>query len=300
MNKIIDYPGDLKSDPSGFRQRARKHQSDYRQNILKVSSADPYGSRLIESDGLAGLNFYEKLGVREAVEKRFKKYKEQFHSNLLRSEHIPFNFFVPIEKLKHESQTVELLNKLIENLNAVAIDKVVIEYPSRKENPLGDSTCFDTYIETVDSNDKKTGIGVEVKYTELSYPYGATEKKNMFDESEASSYHSISEYAGISKDNIAILRQKNLKQLWRNYLLGVAMVKVGLIKKFVSVHLYPEGNTYQAKQAKVFEDLISNDERFVFIPLTFEQFISCGSEVFSGSSEKLSWFQYLNARYIVK
>lgn len=301
MNQPKEYDQDLKSDPSGFRQKARKHQSDYRQNVLQVDCSDPYGTRISESDGFEkGLNFYEGLDVRSTVLSTFKNFKEQLHSNLLRSEHIPFNFFLPIDKFRHEQDTIDFINHLIPSLNAASISKLEIEFAPPKATGLSDNTSFDTYIETVDSNKLKTGIGIEVKYTERSYPYGETEKLRMFDGDGKSLYHAASDYAGIPKENVEHLRKEDLKQFWRNYLLGVTMFRAGLIDSFVSVHLYPEGNTYQATQAEAFKQLLSKDERFSFLPLTYEAFIKKGRETLSDNQQMLDWLQYLEDRYIVR
>jgi hypothetical protein len=95
----------------------------------------------------------------------------------------------------------------------------------------------------------------------------------MYDDEEKSPYHVASQFAGLAKQNIDLLRKEDLKQLWRNYLLGVTMVRDGSINRFISAHLYPQGNTYQAEHSKVFEGLLSEDTRFSFLPVTYEHFI---------------------------
>ena len=49
-----------------FKAAARLHQSAYRVKVLKVGF-DEYGNRLTESASSALLNYYDGLGVREAL-----------------------------------------------------------------------------------------------------------------------------------------------------------------------------------------------------------------------------------------
>lgn len=53
-----------------FKAAARLHQSNYRLRNLNVDYAD-YGNRLTDADGRALLNYYDRLGVREAWKKRY-------------------------------------------------------------------------------------------------------------------------------------------------------------------------------------------------------------------------------------
>jgi len=91
------YPKDYRTDPSGFLKRARRHQSEFRAKNLDLSF-DTYGNYLTKEDGGKGKNFYEGFEIFEAVRNRYKNYNKSLYSNMLRSEHIPFNFFVPLDK----------------------------------------------------------------------------------------------------------------------------------------------------------------------------------------------------------
>lgn len=88
------YSKDDKTDPTGFLKRARLHQSKFRAAVLNLPY-DSYGNYLTKADGELGKNFYEGFGIFEAV-KKYRKYNKPLYSNMLRSEHIPFNFFVPL------------------------------------------------------------------------------------------------------------------------------------------------------------------------------------------------------------
>ena len=78
-----------------FKAAARLHQSAYRANVLKVDF-DKYGNRLTELASRALLNYYDGLGVREALRQRYPTYSKSRDADMLRSEHIPFNPFAPL------------------------------------------------------------------------------------------------------------------------------------------------------------------------------------------------------------
>ncbi|MEX1013919.1 MAG: hypothetical protein WDZ80_02045, partial [Candidatus Paceibacterota bacterium] len=78
-----------------FKAAARLHQSRYRAKVLKVNYLD-FGNRLTEKDGRSLLNYYDGLGVREALRERYPNYSKKRDADLLRSEHIPFNMLAPL------------------------------------------------------------------------------------------------------------------------------------------------------------------------------------------------------------
>ncbi len=221
-------------------------------------------------------------------------------TNMLCSEHIPFNMFYPLEKLKNSNP--ELLNSFFENLlnKKITVDKVTrikIEFAGdvHKTKLLDDNTSFDVYVEYLDG-DKKCGLGIEVKYAEKSYPYGKTEKSRMFDQPD-SEYNKLTRSSGYyDNEKITQLRGDKLKQLWRNHLLGIKMVKIAELDKFHLVHIYPEGNTFQKEACELYSSCLT--ERFVnsFQPITFETFIKKAKDAFKESGD-VSWIEYLESRY---
>lgn len=52
-----------------FKASARLHQSTYRARVLELEFSE-YGNRLTDADGRALRNYYDGLGVREAVRRR--------------------------------------------------------------------------------------------------------------------------------------------------------------------------------------------------------------------------------------
>ena len=135
------YPNDDKYDPSGFLKRARLHQSKFRAEKLDLPSVN-YGNYLTSEDAEAGMNFYDGFGIFDAVKKRFPKYNMPLYANMLRSEHIPFNLFVPLNSNKNFCKSV--FNDFFNN-RINSIDRIEIEHaPKPRKNYLNDATSFDT------------------------------------------------------------------------------------------------------------------------------------------------------------
>ena len=82
---------------------AREHQSKYRAEVLQLDDYNDYGNRLARKDAAAGKNFYTDFpGLLDEVRKKFPYKYSPLYYDMLRSEHIPFNFFAPL-KLQKES-----------------------------------------------------------------------------------------------------------------------------------------------------------------------------------------------------
>ncbi|MCX6723177.1 MAG: hypothetical protein NT094_03910, partial [Candidatus Staskawiczbacteria bacterium] len=146
-------------------RRARLHQSKFRAEVLNLPY-DSYGNYLTKEDGEIGNNFYKGFGIFEAV-KKYRKYNKPLYSNMLRSEHIPFNFFIPFDLNKTFCKNVfnEFFGGVIQT-----IERIEIEFaPKPREKYLNDGTSFDTYIEYTHTDNSKGILGIEVKYTEKEY-----------------------------------------------------------------------------------------------------------------------------------
>jgi len=131
-----------KSDDD-WKAKAREHQSWFREHILKVpcvpnSSRSPicYGNVISEEDAAKGLTFFEpfRKEIMEAVKKG--KASPFICTNLLRSEHIPYNLFFPMRH--YLSQTAELFRRLTK-LDIAVVKDIKIEYPTA---PTGKTTHF--------------------------------------------------------------------------------------------------------------------------------------------------------------
>ena len=276
---------------NAFKKVARKHQSEYRANVLCVDF-DEYGNRLREADARGLLNYYGGLGVREVLRKRYREYSKSRDADMLRSEHIPFNLFGPL------CERNELARYLIERafgISCARVDDVRFEdAPKPREDYLNDATAFDVYIEYTDQQGKTSGIGIEVKYTEGSYPIGKTEKERVADEK--------SPYWRVTRDSKAFrdsadkgLACDDLRQIWRNHLLGLSMQRRGNIKEFTSVILYPGGNEHFNDVIPKYQSKLNESHCAQVRGCTYEKFVAA----ITGSEDILKWKSYLEKRYLV-
>lgn len=283
-------------DKSGFKAKARLHQSKYRAEKLKAPY-DTHGNFLEKEDGEKGLNFYKGFGVFDAV-KKYRRYNKQLYSNLLRSEHIPFNFFIPLRSNKDFCKAV--FNKLLGNC-IKSIERIEIEYaPSKPEKFLNDKTSFDAYIEFTHVDNKKGIIGIEVKYTEQDYKLKAGSKQHTDINNRDSLYYKVSENSKLYKsDTIDKLVSDRFRQVWRNHLLAASIThnQENDFEHFFSMTFYPSENLHFVEVSKEYQREILKDDDSTFVPITYKKFYSVLRE-FCPNKEYLNWLQYLESRYI--
>ena len=284
-----------------FKAKARAHQFAFRENVLN-DFYDEKNPQVILSPICAkqGLIFCEIY--RELIKSKIKSFKSSaLFSNMLRSEHIPYNIFTPMEE--DLSAATALFNEVIGG-GISRIDKIHIEFagksPDRSEY-LKDGTSFDTFIEYTTTENAKGGIGIEVKYTENGYRIGVKEKKDIEDPN--GKYRQVSEESNyfIPSLNItSFIKANHLRQIWRNHILGYSMLKKGEIKRFHYIHLYPEGNRHFHKYAvPKYKQLLTEQGRNSFIDLTYESLFKLINSHFKRKEQK-EWLEYLRKRYIVE
>jgi len=273
-----------------FKARARTHQSRYRANVLNVDRSDEYGTKLKEEDAKKLLNYYVGLKIRER--KELSNFVMKRDGDLLRSEHIPFNLFAP---LCADHELAQHLIKNVFGLECATNLSIDFEYaPKPKEDYLNDATAFDTFFKFTDKNDKRIGIGVEVKYTETSYPIGKKEKKQVHNPN--SCYWEISRESGafLEPDYSANspLITDDLRQIWRNHLLGLAICQQNKLDDFYSITLYPAGNLHFQEAIPKYKEQLTEPSKV--LGCTYEQYIAA----IDGDNEILKWKQYLSDRYL--
>lgn len=290
------YPGDDITDKTGFLKQARLHQSKFRAEVLNLPY-DTYGNYLERNDGEKGKNFYDGFGIFAAV-KKYRKYNKPLYSNMLRSEHIPFNFFIPLNQDKVFCKNI--FNEFFQN-NIQTIDRILIEYaPKPKEHFLNDSTSFDTYIEYTRNDNSRGIIGIEVKYTEKEYKINenSTQKKNVTDKN--SLYYTVTNTCGFYKATaIDILPTDKFRQVWRNHLLGesILLAESGKFIHFTSLTLFPGDNLHFIQTSNDYINLLKVNNNN-FLPLTYEAFFAvCNKHC--PNDDFRNWIDYLSSRYIV-
>ena len=275
-----------------FKAAARLHQSAYRANVLKVGF-DQYGNRLTESAGRVLLNYYDGLGVRDALRRRYPTYSRSRDADMLRSEHIPFNLFAPL------IDRPDLANSLLYRILGVELSppyQIELEWaPKPAEKYLGDRTSFDTYIKGADDQGRVVGIGIEVKYTEQGYRLGPSEALRV--ENPESTYWTTTQESGIFTDTgCKLLATDDLRQIWRNHLLGLKMRAVGDLDRFISVTIFPSGNEHMSHALSRYQRLLTNEGKSDLQSCTFERYIG----FLDGDAVIEEWKSFLQDRYLVK
>lgn len=285
-----------------FKVHARNHQIKFRNEVLKEEKGE-FDTFLNDRAALQGLIFYNGFEIFQIAKQRHNPHlakNKACFANMLRSEHIPFNFFVPLmHDLEHAR---DILNKLLCGI----IDSIVvikIEYAPDPELALKDKTSFDVYIEYKHFTGTYGIIGIEIKYTEKEYKLieGSKEEREIHDED--SIYNALTNSIGLyRKEIIEKLKTDEYRQVWRNNLLGMSMIKKNSpdsrFEHFTSILLYPEGNDHFRNLIPVYRSFLNKGFENSFIGITYEEFIKIAQEL-TVDPLYIKWLQYLKERYIV-
>lgn len=293
-----------------FKRTARKLQIWWRKNVLNVGY-QTYENVLCKSDAQLGLVFYEGFRkdilkyLAQPIPKTSSVPSGQMLTNMLRSEHIPYNIFFPMQYDKEGCRMV--FNDLIGQKEIKSINDIKIEYhPEPIADFLNDHTAFDVFIAYTGYDDKPCGIGIEVKYTENSYPLkkGSREYTHLKDENGntklSKEYQQATDNSGWFKSGVEDdLISNKYRQIWRNHILGAAMIAHKDIDRFYSVTLFPELNVHFLTNAMpgYKNELLSDKGYQTCIPLTYERLFSLIEKYFT-MPQKNDWLKYLKDRYL--
>ena len=295
---------------SEFKRKAREHQVKFREEILCVEY-NKYPNVLNFSDARKGLVFYE--GFREEILAELKKPvpktssapSGQMLTNLLRSEHIPYNVFFPMNKDLNGCK--DLFNHILGKEEILRIEDIKIEHhPEPIENYLSDHTAFDVYISYTNTDNKECGIGIEVKYTEKEYALkeGTSEYAHVKDEHGNTRlfgpYFNATNNSRYFKEEVThdILVTNKFRQIWRNHILGASMVQRGDIEQFTIITIYPVDNIHFHNDAMPeYYELLSETGKDTFIPLTYEELFILMDKFLNVENGK-EWNMYLKQRYL--
>lgn len=330
---------------SDFKYKARLHQIDFKCNNSEINvDATKYYIRKfmrngkeysipVESslrwedckDGEGNYRIFFSGFRKELTEEANRQdvlNKTQMVTNLLRSEHIPYNIFFPMNN--DREGTTRLFNRILGGDRIEKVNFLCIEY-----NPGGlkDRTAFDFYIEYTPKGGlpgAKGGIGIEVKYTEKEYPI----KKNSKEWNEThnkdgihlhTNYRQPSETSGwFKKEYIEDVPYSNTerlanhvvandyRQIWRNHILGASMV-LGLctapkdkLSEFTSLTVYPAENGHFADVWGRYESKLTDEGLKTFKHITYEELFFLMKECLSPIKipQLPNWLKYLNERYL--
>jgi hypothetical protein len=220
---------------------------------------------------------------------------------MLRSEHIPFNFFIPISKKPEYARAI--LNQFLGGaINAIT--EIRIEYAPDPVRALMDKTSFDVFIEYRHADGGYGILGIEVKYTEKEYPLIKGSKESKEIASETSVYNTLTAKLALYRNEILQeLKTDKFRQIWRNQLLGESMTRKNHADSkymyFTSIILYPSGNEHFQAVIPEYKNLLLPGHEQSFLGITYEEFIRT-ARLHTDDTEFLRWLQYLEDRYIIK
>lgn len=285
-----------------FKAKARAHQFAFRENELHIT-CDEKNPRVMlpaeaASRGLIFCDTYREL-IREYTRKKTFGTSHLF-ADMLRSEHIPYNMFVPMEQDREHAAM--LFNELTGG-GIAHITKTRIEYAGKHDRShyLKDGTSFDAFIEYIATDGRRGALGIEVKYTEKGYNIGKDEKEKI--EEKGGEYQTETLKSGYFKEGMDInmfINADHLRQIWRNHILGYSMTEKGDFEIFHHIHLYPEENThFHCHAVPEYRTLLTEKGYASFIPVTYEQIIALMEKYFR-TERQTEWISYLKRRYLVE
>ena len=252
-----------------------------------------------------GLVFYD--GFRQEILNLYRAGRTRIGMNLLRntlrSEHIPYNLFFPMMKAEYKEATKAFFNELLGTNSIKDIIEVKIEYaPQPKQMYLNDGTSFDTFVLYRHNDGTKGALGIEVKYTEREYSIGETEYQNTHNAAGQVelAYHYAKATRGseyYQDECCEMLVADNLRQIWRNHILGASMVLKGDIKHFSSITIFPEGNPHFHFSTDEYRKLLSRKGHDTFFAFTYEKVFETLRKHFC-TEEHAAWIDYLYKRYL--
>ena len=280
-----------------FKRWARALQFAYREDVL--CDFNEYRTPqvlLSEENAKLGMIFYE--GYRDLILSKVGNVATQLTANMLRSEHIPYNLFTPLETMPEIA--VDLFSKMI-GVPIKQIKSIEIEYAGigDKSIYLNDRTSFDAFVSYITPDDRKGGIGIEVKYTENEYPLGEKEGKDIACDNHL--YKDMTAESGSFRSGLDIsmfLTAHHLRQIWRNHILGYSMKHKGDVDIIHHVHIYPEHNEHFHNYAlPEYRALLTGNGNESFKSITYENYFDMLND-YRDNEQVSDWVKYLRKRYL--
>lgn len=280
-----------------FKRWARALQFAYREDVLcDFNEYHAPQVLLSEENAKRGMIFYD--GFRDLILSKVGNVATQLTANMLRSEHIPYNLFTPLETMPEIS--ADLFSMMI-GVPIKLIQSIKIEYAGTgdKSMYLNDRTSFDAFVSYITPDGKNGGIGIEVKYTENEYPLGKKEGEDI--ESKNLLYREMTAESGYFRSGLDIsmfLTAHHLRQIWRNHILGYSMKHKGDVDIIHHVHIYPEHNVHFHNYAlPEYRSLLTDAGNESFKTITYENYFDM-LDCYRGNAKISDWVKYLRKRYL--
>lgn len=255
----------------------------------------PLGSTLQPADAARGLNFLSpsvNAFVRRSLvlrEEGAMVHYERLHRNLLSSEPLTYNLFVPIAlNLDLATSTLrQLLPAFVHQVTGIRFETSPGRHNARY---LNDGTAFDAAISVITPDGEPATIFIEVKYSEGCTGPAATHR---------SRYDEASREAALHHDpDSSALRSTMLEQFWRLHLLAQLAVRHSVTPRAHLLVLYPQLNrrvrsATHRYAAELSDPTGSSPALTGFSALTLETFVAALGQAGGGAEAA-----YLHHRYL--
>lgn len=331
-----------------FKAAARQHQIDYKTKVLGIERFPTFHMRrksrnsdaIVEKDievksSLLRRDACDENGnyvifaeefrkeITDAVNDAYPEGNFNMVTNLLRSEHIPYNIFFPMQK--DPAGTARLFNSLLNTDRISEVGSIRIEYKSIAVNQISagedcrllkDGTAFDVFVSYITVDGKRGGVGIEVKYTEKEYPIKVGTKEWNETHDGAGNIHLADNYGKPSVGSGWFKTEyiadspihtkyhvvaNHFRQIWRNHILGAAMVLDNQLDEFVSITVYPAKNGHFSQDLwSRYESMLTPKGKETFRHVTYEDLFRLMERTLSKDKFKdlPGWIKYLRERYL--
>lgn len=297
---IPDRPATNSRYESEYKAKQRKHQIWFRETVLGLAGGK-LENWLSDADAHNLHNFVCSFHneIEEALLKHFGKEPKDtgLLNDMLSSKCVPWNFFVPL--MTDNEAASRVLADVLCYRTPIKICDCKIEYPTMD---LGDRTAFDVYLEYYTTDGLKGAVGIEVKYTEEGYNVSGNEYEKMTNTD--STYSVVTKQSGCFINNDPLqFNYPGYIQIWRNHLLGLALLLNGKVDIFHSVTLFPSGNTHFASSdlhkgsLELYSDLLTEKGKDMIRPVTYEQLLEIIERHYHAKQHK-EWIRYMKERYL--
>jgi len=283
-----------------FKNKAKRHQLNFfskeNQSTVKEKNGRAQDHWLNEKAAGEGKIFYPGYEVCIAAKDKLrgKKIIPEWFYDTLRSQHIPFNFFIPLRAEKELAAKV--FGRMLD-IRIKSIEEIEIEFPPSNDNPLNDKTSFDAFVSYNNESGRKGMIGIEVKYTEGGYSPTKRERSEI-GKSNALYYKKHEESKLFKNIDPKDIKKNRFRQIWRNHLLAYAYQRKNDYAEFKSVTIYPSGNTHFCEAIEEYKAFLTDAGKNTFKGITYESFFDELAKC-SQTQDQHNWIEYLRERYLI-
>ncbi|CAO4153335.1 PGN_0703 family putative restriction endonuclease [Methylorubrum extorquens] len=300
-------PGDTR-----FRAAARLRQSLWREEQglpaglhrprgNRILPHLPLGSTLQPADAARGLNFLSpsvNAFVRRSLvlrEEGAMVHYERLHRNLLSSEPLTYNLFVPLAlNLDLATSTLrQLLPAFVHQVTGIRFETSPGRHNARY---LADGTAFDAALSIITPDGEPATVFIEVKYSEGCTGPAATHR---------SRYDEASRQAALHHDpDSSALRSTMLEQFWRLHLLAQLAVRHSVTPRAHLLVLYPQLNRRVRSATRLYAAELSDPTGSSpavtgFSALTLETFVAALAQAGGGAEAVYLHHRYLNLQPVL-